>query len=193
MSIKSLQFGSLSPTLTPSKYASESVIVDSSDILTPVTITQVKPFLPVYDSNSDLVIQGIIDAVTKQIERFINRDTTERQRISLWNFPEREIMLPYGPHKTIVVEQYFNGDWHEIEAGNLLILGLDRKRIQLHYAYPTRVTCTSGFVECPADIMQAILQETAFQYKNRNDPNEVQAETKFGLSVATLNLISSYR
>lgn len=191
--IESLQFGSLSPTITPSKYANESAVIPSDGLLVPIAGADVKPFLPVYDSNSDYIIRGIIDGVTKKIERFINRDTTERVRVSLWALPEREIKLPFGPHKNIVVEQYVNDEWQEVNSDEFVVFGIERKSIRLHYAYPTKVTCTSGFEECPADVKQAIMQETAFQFKNRNDPDEVQAATKLGLSIPTLNLISSYR
>lgn len=190
MSIPALQFGSLSPTVTFSRHPDETVITDEGTFPTPVIVNQVRPFLPVYDNDSDLIIQGIMEAVTRKIERFIRRDTTPRTRQSLYQYPQRIIDIPYGPHSDIVVEQYVNDAW--VAVTSPIITGLQRKSIVLEYAYPTRVTCTSGFEQCPSDIVQAILQETAFQYKNRNDPNEVMPETKHGLSIPTVNLLTGY-
>lgn len=191
MSIDALQFGSLSPTITPSRVADQTTTeFGALQLPSPATLSEVKPFLPVYDDNSDVLIQGIIDGVTKKIERFIRLDTTERTRISEWFLPQRLIDIPYGFHSDIVVEQYVGDEWRTVE--NPIIIGLTKKSVRLHYGYQTRVTCTSGFADCPADIVQAIIQEVSFQYKNRNDPNEVQPETRNGLSIPTINLISHY-
>lgn len=193
MMIPSLPFGSLSPTITPSKYANESIVENDNESPSAVTLQQVKQYLPVFDTNSDDLIQGILDGVVKQVERYINRDVVERERVSLWNLPAQVIKLPYGPHREIVVEQHIDGEWQVIPETEYDVIGLQRKQIRLHYGYPTKVSCLSGFEQTPSDIQQAIINETAFQFKNRNDPNEVQAETKFGLSIPTLNLLSSYK
>lgn len=186
--ISTLQFGSLSPTITLKKYPVETVQVTQP--FPAVPYKQIKEALPLYDNNSDLLLQGILLGVTAKIERLIDLDTTKRERVSVWDSPAPIICLPFGPHEDLVIEQYEHGHWKV--ATDVEIMGIAKKRVKLQYLYPTRISYTSGHEDVPDLIQAAIVQEVSFQYKNRNDPDEVQPDTKHGLSIPTVNLLDGY-
>ena len=182
-----LPYYSLSPTLTFQRYPYQTRI--QGEVPMCVSLADVKGELPVHDGNSDNLIARKILSVQYAIERYINRDTTQRQRVSLWTIPERRIKLPYGPHVITQVRQQVSGEWAVAEYTQE---GLEFKEIVLDYRYPTEVTYTSGYENVPEYLQDAVIQEVAFYFKNRNDPGEVAAETINGLSLPTLNLLASH-
>jgi hypothetical protein len=178
---------SLSPTRTyqirPTQVSVVSVVTDA------VTANDVKLMLPVYDNQSALIIARLIKSVQRRVEDFIDIDSTLRVRKALWQDPARTIELPYGTHGDIIsVERYANGVWAEYEDYELE--GLDYKSIVLDdIGAPIRVEFQSG-VDTNEQLNQAILQEVAWQFKNRNDPNQAAAEVRAGLSVSTINILT---
>ena len=182
-----LPYYSISPTLTFHRYPYQTKI--EGEVEACVTINDVKGELPVHDNNSDSLLTRKILSVQHAIERYINRDTTLRQRVSLWILPERRIKLPFGPHVITGVEQEIDGEFKSVDYTEQ---GGDYKEIVLNSRYPTRVTYNSGHETVPEFLQDAVIQEVAFYFKNRNDPNEAMAESKGGLSLPTLNLLSSH-
>lgn len=182
-----LPYYSISPTVTFHRYPYQTKIVGVVQAC--VEIDAVKGELPVYDDNSDSLLARKILSVQYAIERYINRDTTLRQRVSLWSHPERRIKLPFGPHVITEVRQEINGVLQVVEYTEQ---GLEYKEIVLNGRYPTQVTYTSGHASVPEYLQDAVIQEVAFYFKNRNDPNEAMAESKGGLSLPTLNLLASH-
>lgn len=180
-------YGSLSPTITLDKYPSEIIV--TSSVTDAVSVDDVKVVLPVYDNQTLTSIQRLIPSVQRRIEDYVNRDTTLRTRMALWTNPSVEITLPYGIHGHVnFVERYEDGHW--VDYTDYEVYGLNFKYIDIKKTgKPVRVSFQSGGGQYE-EMKQAILQEIAFQFKNRNDPNEAQAVSKSGLSIPTLNILT---
>ena len=192
--MKYLQYGSISPTRT---FTRDPNYCDATTTLTlAVSVADVKAELPVYDEESDDQIERKILAVQTMIEKYINRDTTSRNRIAYWASPQEVIALPYGPHtittveqrltpKDTYVEQTVDEDYWIVDSS------FDYQEIQLSKIYNTKVTFTSGSATVDDVVKEAIIQEVAFQFKNRNDPDLTVPQTMGGLSVPTYNMIKN--
>lgn len=179
---------SLSPTRTLQIHPTQ-VTVTSGAVTDAVTQNDVKLMLPVYDNQSALLIGRLIKSVQRRVEDFINIDTTSRIRQAWWQDPALNIALPYGTHGDIIqVERYEHDQW--VDFTDYEVQGLNYKYIKLNrIGVPTRVTFESG-VTGNDQVNQAILQEVAWQFKNRNDPNQASAEVRAGLSVGTINILT---
>ena len=192
--MRALQYGTLSPTRT---FTKDPVFCDMTT--TPalaVSVADVKAELPVYDSNSDDQIERKIRAVQTMIEKYINRDTTSRSRIAYWASPQEIIALPYGPHTITTVEQRLTPkDTYVAQVVDedywVLDSSFDYLQLQLSKIYNTRITFTSGSASVDDVVQEAIIQEVAFQFKNRNDPDLTIPQTMGGLSVPTYNMIKN--
>ena len=73
----------------------------------------------------------------------------------------------------------------------MLDSSFDYLQIQLSKIYNTRITFTSGSATVDDVVQEAIIQEVAFQFKNRNDPDLTIPQTMGGLSVPTYNMIKN--
>jgi len=192
--MRALQYGTLSPTRTFTKDPVFCDMTTTPDLA--VSVADVKAELPVYDDNSDAQIQRKILAVQTMIEKYINRDTTSRSRIAYWASPQEIIALPYGPHTIVQVEQRLTPkDTYVVQVVDedywVLDSSLDYLQIQLSKIYNTRILFTSGSATADDVVKEAIIQEVAFQFKNRNDPDLTIPQTMGGLSVPTYNMIKN--
>lgn len=187
--MNSLPYGSISPTFTFHKWPNETASLTEAPLC--VSVPEVRSELPVYDTISDALISRKISAAQRAVEGFLNRDTTLRERRSLWVRPQRTISLPYGPHEILQVEQQLQPGVAFTNITDYKVIGMDYLEIQLEYLYPTRVRYNSGGEVDPL-FSEAVLQETSFYYKNRNDPNEEQPPLVNGVSAITMNLLSNY-
>jgi hypothetical protein len=180
-------YGSLSPTITLDKYPSEIIV--TSSVTQAVTVDEVKVVLPVYDNQTLTFIEMLIPSVQRRIEDYVNRDTTLRTRMALWSNPDPIIILPYGVHGNVsYVERYEDGHWVDYE--DYEVYGLNYKYLDIKKTGKSvRVSFQSGGGNYE-EMKQAILQEIAYQFKNRNDPNEAPAVSKSGLSIPTLNILA---
>lgn len=186
-----LPYGSLSPTLNFYKYASQTEVIGSVPLC--VIVEDAKNELPVYDNIDNDSIYRKIASAQRAVEDFLNKDTTLRERLSLWIAPQRVIDLPYGKHDILEVSQQIVWDGAFIPTTDYTVTGLDYKSIRLHNQYPTKVSYNSGSETVDDIFKEAVLQETSFYFKHRNDPNATSAETINGLSKVTMNLLSNYR
>ena len=192
--MRALQYGTLSPTRT---FTKDPVFCDMTT--TPslaVSVADMKAELPVYDENSDDQIERKIRAVQTMIEKYINRDTTSRSRIAYWASPQEIIALPYGPHTIVQVEQRLTPkDTYVVQVVDedywVVDTSLDYLQLQLSKIYNTRILFTSGSATVDDVVQEAIIQEVAFQFKNRNDPDLTIPQTMGGLSVPTYNMIKN--
>jgi len=182
--IESLQYGSLSPTRVFQVNPIETITIGPVPVV--VSMQEMKTALPVYDNQSQTYLETLLPSAQRRVEDYINRDTSVRQRQSLWTQPERTIRLPYGKHDIELVEQYIGEEW--VEVTDYKIIGLHFLSLRLNALYPTRVTYQSGG-DYPADMKTAIIAEVSWHFKNRNDPNEVSAATRSGLSEPARNIL----
>lgn len=187
---------SISPTYTFS--ASPDVCeVTSNSIAMAITVDDVKDYALIYDNESDTAIENQIKATQSKIERFVNRDSTVRNRVALWALPQEIIEIPYGVHSNIVVYQRLSeaDDW-ELKTEDIDYYVIDSatkyKSIRLKQLTQTKITYTSGSATIDPEMKQAIIQEVTFFFKNRNDPDARVAETRNGISLATYNLLTGY-
>jgi hypothetical protein len=183
--IELLPYGSLSPTRTFQVSPLETITIGSVPVV--VSMQEIKTALPVYDNQSQTYLGTLLPSAQRRVEDYIGQDTSVRQRQSLWTLPAREIRLPYGKHVVELVEQYIGEEW--VEVTDYKIIGLEFLSIRLDKLYPTRVTYQSGG-GYPADMKAAIIAEVSWHFKNRNDPNEVSAPVKSGLSEPARNILS---
>lgn len=185
-----LPSGTLSPTITQYVWPNHTKVIGQ---VTPcVGVEQVKKELPVYDDFSDESIDRKVLSAQTRIEAFVNRDTTIRTRQSLWVVPARIIHLPFGKHEIEKVEQQTQFDGDYIETEQYSVIGDEFLSLVLQSQYPTRITYKSGYSSGDIDsiFIEAVVQETAYYFKNRNDPDEAPPLTYAGLSEITLNLLS---
>ena len=189
--MNSLPYGSISPTITFYRWPNQTEIVSNSVSLC-VSVDDAKEELPVYDNASNVAIERKIKSSQFAIEDFTNRDTTQRERRSLWVRPQRVISLPYGPHEILQVEQQLQPGEAFTNITTYKVEGINYLDIILEEQYPTRVRYNSGSNVVADIVKEAVLQETSFYFKNRNDPNEEQPPLKNGVTAITMNLLSNY-
>jgi hypothetical protein len=189
--MNALPYGSLSPTITFYKHPNETVVLSESVPLC-VSVEAVKEELPVYDDISDVLIERKIRSSQRAIEDFLNRDTVKRERESLWTRPQRIISLPYGIHEIIEVKQQFDRDADFVITTDYTVHGLEYLSIQLDFLYPTKVRYNSGDDEVEDIFQEAVIQQTSYYFKNRNDPNEAEPTSINGLTQSTMNLLTNY-
>lgn len=188
--MNSLPYGSLSPTVTFFRWPNSTEIL--SNVNACVTIAEAKEELPVYDNSSNVAIERKILSAQQAVENLVNRDTTERERRSLWLQPSSVISLPYGVHEILQVEQQTQSNGAFSNVTDYEVIGLDYLHIRLRGLYPTRIRYNSGSNTVSSIMKEAVLQETSYYFKNRNDPNEQSPEIVNGVSAITMNLLSNY-
>lgn len=181
-------YPSLSPTRIYQVYPIENKAIGSYNQA--VFRDDIEAHLPIYDDNDGARLDRLSRSVQHSIEKYTARDLTPRTRQAYWQSPAMIIRFPVRPvNSLLMVEQYDGHDWvveeYDYNDGNAL------GGIKLNHLRPTRITYTSGFSEVPEEFVQAILQEIAYQYKNRNDPDESPATTKYGLSMPTISALAT--
>lgn len=185
------QFGSLSPTPERSHLADDTGQLTTPDLL--LSPDALELYLPTHDSVNDPLVLSLIRSVQRQIEAFTGVHATPRKLSALFYNPTRLIKLPYGPHKDIVVKQGSRSqpttEYDVTQAYR--IIGVNFAVIHLEELRPTVVEFTSGCGETPDQLVTAVRQEVGFQFKNRNDVNLLQAESKNGLSLITRNSLTN--
>jgi uncharacterized phiE125 gp8 family phage protein len=187
------QYGSLTGAVAYQFFPDQTDIV-SQDTMTPVSLSEAKNFLRVYDNVDDTSIQAILVGVTQQIEQYIGKDTTTRVRLSFWSRPKLSIAIPRSPviAVTSVVAVSADGTETTIPADDYTVVGLSKKIIRFNHGYPSlKVTYTSGYTVCPDAIKSAILQELSLQYKNRQDSSQPSRTSVNGLSIEARHLLVS--
>jgi len=189
-----LQYGSLSPTRRFDTYPSEPPELLEGGADRVVKEFDAFQFFPIYDNaenDENLVYDTLLGAQTL-IEGLIDYDCTRKKLQAYWQNPDFYIRLTGNNQVIEKVEQYQNDSW--VEITNYKTFGKTKVVVQLDYLYQTRITYVSGFDEnkCPTDIKNAIIQQASYMYKNRNDPNQAQAEVKGGLCIPARTSLTNY-
>jgi len=188
---------SLSGAYSQNTYPSQTIITDDPKEYA-LTLGNAKEMLPVNTEVHDSLITMLIEATTDQIERYINRDTYQRTRQSMYLRPAAQIMLPYGIHGNItsVIGVDAEGNQTTLVANDdYRVFGIEFKYLQMSTFYEMLlVSYQSGYAAgaCPPAIKAAIMQELSLQYKNRQDPNAPGRTVVNNLSVEARNLLVSY-
>jgi hypothetical protein len=188
---------SLSGAYSQNTYPTQTIVTDDPHQYV-ITLGNAKEMLPVNTDVHDTLITMLIEATTDQIERYINRDTYQRTRQSMYLRPAPIIYLPYGIHGNVTSVVAIDADGNQttlIANNDYRVFGIEFKAIQLSiFADMLLVTYQSGYGagECPAAIRGAIMQELSLQYKNRQDPNAPGRTVVNNLSVEARNLLMSY-
>lgn len=185
-----LPYGSLSPSVTFFRWPNSTELL--SEVSPCVSIPEAKAELPVYDDISDLGIQRKILSAQRAVENLVNRDTTKRERRSIWLQPSPVISLPYGVHEILQVEQQTQSNGAFSNITSYEVIGLGYLQVKLQALYPTRIRYNSGADHVDSMLKEAVLQETSYYFKNRNDPNEQSPDIVNGVSAITMNLLSNY-
>lgn len=177
----------------------ETIVTGIDNELYPLTLGQAKAMLPVNTSIHDDYIQLLIEATTEQVERYINRDTYRRERLSRYERPARIISLPNGPHGDVLNVKTVTFDNVEttLTAGaDYYVHGIEFKTIQLVSGVQQYILVTyeSGYQagSCPRAIVGGIMQELAMQFKNRQDPNSGSVAVVNNLSLESRNLLMPF-
>lgn len=177
-------------------YADETYVASqSTDTIVPDE--EVLNFLRIYYPDDFDTVQILAQAVTSQIEQYLGFDVRSKTRVAFYSRPRSmRLSLPYGPHGAIssVVGISEDGTETTIAAASYYTQGAQFKVIDLRDTnyYPFyRVTFASGYSSAglPKQIENAILQEVAYQYKNRSDPDTPNRITMEGLTEQALNLL----
>ncbi len=188
---------SLSGAYSQNTYPTQTIVTDDPKEYA-LTLGNAKEMLPVNTDVHDSLITMLIEATTDQIERYINRDTYQRTRQSMYLRPAAQIMLPYGVHGNIISVIGIDADGNQttlVAGDDYQVIGIEFKYIQLStFADMLLVNYESGYGAgaCPPAIKAAIMQELSLQYKNRQDPNAPGRTVVNNLSVEARNLLVSY-
>ena len=195
--IRGREFGSLSSSWTPQVYPFEvQVVSQASDLV--VTLGAAKNFLRVYDNVDDLTITSIIQGVTIQVEKYINKSILLKTYKASWRRIGRYVRLPYAPFVSITSATAYDveGNTQALVADtNYYIVGNKEIHVELNgINYPfLDIVYTSGYADVnqvPQNIAYAILQEVSLQYKNRQNPNSPKIVVN-GLTLEARNLLQS--
>jgi uncharacterized phiE125 gp8 family phage protein len=137
------QYDSLTGAVAYQFFPDQTDIV-SQDTMTPVSLSEAKNFLRVYDDVDDTSIQAILVGVTQQIEQYIGKDTTTRVRLSFWSRPKLSIAIPRSPviAVTSVVAVSADGTETTIPADDYTVVGLSKK----DYTIQSRLSVTKSYL-----------------------------------------------
>jgi hypothetical protein len=188
---------SLSGAYSQNTYPSQTIVTDDTCEYA-INLGNAKEMLPVNTDVHDNLITLLIEATTDQIERYINRDTYQKTRQSMYLRPAPQLMLPYGVHGNVLSVIGVNGDGSQTTLtanDDYQVFGIEFKYVQLSTFYDIIIiNYQSGYApgECPSAIRAAIMQELSLQYKNRQDPNAPGRTVVNNLSVEARNLLVSY-
>ena len=162
-----------------------------------VSFLEVKQHLPVRVDTNDPAIAKLIDSVTAQVEAYIRQDVVKKSVKSFWFSVPPVALLPRGPHGDITLVQSINSDNETttlVEGVDFRVEGMTYKRlVSIHASGALAVTFESGYEQedIPPQVPQAVLQEIALQYKNRQDPDTPAMTSVGSLSLEARHLLSS--
>lgn len=143
------------------------ISVISDLVAEPVSLTEVKSYLDIDYANHDTMLQLMIGAARRRLEKFTGRSfgaKTIKVIMDVWCSQ----VLPYGPVNTITAalrEDTADTDY----------------KMRGSEFYPTyggkwEVTYTTNG-DTPEDLRLAIMAEVAFRYENRGDENVTSMAT----------------
>jgi hypothetical protein len=183
----------LTSSWVTSYYPTESSVV--GEVTQCVTVEELKVPLNKYDNKQDGYLAGLISGVQQQVERFIGKDCTARQRLSYWRYPKANIGFAYEPVGNILTVRSIDreGNATLLTADEYTIFGVEYKYIALKREYfAIEVSHQSGYTVTPEAIRQAIIQECMFQFKNRNDPSLPARVSVNSLCLEARHLLMGY-
>jgi len=195
------EYGSLTDVAIPSYYPSDTQVTTGPTGL-PVNIQTVKQFIVEYNLDSDDLLNVIIGAVTEQIENYLGRDILTKTRKALYYNVGRVVYLMPVPVASITSVQSLDEDGTATSLtlntdyyvrglkDNVQIYNIDAKGDSI-----LQVIYQSGYgaaSSVPAAIQQAIIQESARQFKRRQDPGIESFNMVNAISPETYALLQSY-
>lgn len=183
----------LTSSWVTSYYPTESAIVGTADLC--VTVAELKVPLNKYDDKQDGYLLGLISAVQEQVERFIGKDATVRERITSWRMPKGTVSFAYGPVGAIteVVAISMDGTETVLAPTDYVVVGQLYKSITFNRPFfGITIKHASGYATTPEPIKQAIIQECMFQFKNRNDPSLPARVSVNNLCLEARHLVMGY-
>lgn len=194
-----IRTGTLTGVYNPQKWPSQCEVTTANEAW-PVSVGEAMTFLRVYDQQDPDTISMLVEGVSVQVERAIQRDTYIRTRTAYWDMYGGQVWLPYGPHGTVTqvkaitregVETVLTEgvDYRVYRTTFKIIDILQFKGEQLEVVYESGY----GAGECPQAIRAAILQEISFQYKNRQDPDLGSGISYNGLTLEAMHLLQPYK
>ena len=173
------------------------IVEEISGQQTIVSPEEVKKFIPIRHDSYDTTITRLIDSVTAQVESYVKQDVIKKRVRSYWYKTPQIARLSRGPHGDIlsVKVKDSNGEEHElIEGFQFHAEGMKYKRLYgFTYFGELTVEYESGYGidKAPKQIADAVMQEIALQFKNRQDPDTPAMTSVDNLSLEARHLLAS--
>jgi len=195
------EYDSLTGIGVPSYYPSD-LETTVAPVGLPVDLELVKQFIADSGLASDNLLELIIGSVTEQIEQYLGRDLLTRTRKAVYFMAARRVYLMPVPVASITSVKSLddegtpttlsaNSDYYvQGLKDNIQLFGLDLKgNTQLEVVFVTGYGSASAI---PSAIRQAIVQESARQFKRRQDPGIESFNMVNSLTPETYALLQSY-
>jgi hypothetical protein len=196
--LQARQYGSLSGTPLIQTLPTQTLVVTEAPDQV-VTTDEMKQFLGnVNNAVNNNLIDGLILAVTSQIERIVRYDMQPKVRRAYYPNAGYNLQLPYGIHGDIIEVKSIDEDGVEtvlVEDVNYTVNGMTLKNVRLTNNVSGRyftVEFQSGFATCPYELKQAVMQQVSMQYKNRQDPTVPLRMMENGLCPEAYSLVKSF-
>jgi uncharacterized phiE125 gp8 family phage protein len=159
-----------------------------------IPIADLKTYAKIDHTEEDMLIQGMLRAVTAKCENFCGRAFQEQKRRVYWSDFGTYGIIPYPPHTSVTAVQKKESDeWTDVSSYTLT--GLNHYTITIDKTFNTsgivgqeiRVDYLCGAEEVAEEIIHAVRDTFVFLYENRG---ELKAEDGSGLGEFELTAVS---
>jgi uncharacterized phiE125 gp8 family phage protein len=141
----------------------------------PCTLVEAKTQCKVDSTDDDTKLTALITACRKRVERWCGISIVEKTVILTIDFNE-EMRMIYGPVTAITEVKVRTGtatdgspEWETLTDDDYTTDGEDYLAFNSSLVGRHKITYTAGYVTCPEDLKEAILNEIAYRYTNRGD------------------------
>lgn len=185
----------------------------------PITLAEAKAHCYIDGTDDDVYVSSLITACRQIVENYCHisivektitvtleisntistryRPATGALNPSNSGQPYNDFELPFGPVKSVskITSISSNGVANDlVEGEDYSLKGILYKTLCLFGAYGTNILIyTTGYVNVPADLKLAILNQIAFNFEKRGDENKRYNADKPGVCAASRILADKYR
>jgi len=171
-----------------------------------ITLSELKTYLRITDTEDDTLLQNLIDETEAQIKKYVNNAIEEQTDITEYfniDSYQKEIILQYFPVSNVSVYE----DDTLLDSDTEYTLDSDAGIIQKYYGYfskgikTVKVIYTAGYSTIPDDIKLAVKIQSAFYYQRKDQigisgqslEGSINMTEKYGLLDSVKEMLNYYR
>jgi uncharacterized phiE125 gp8 family phage protein len=152
-----------------SNYINDFRFIPFGPITEPVTLEEAKNYCRILNLNADDdLIEMLITQSREAVEAATGLSLIRKNVITYFNNISGDFDIPFGPIDIDSFELFdMNQDELEITGTNLQLIGDEYPKLSFPRYANLKATYDAGFVNVPADLKIAILDQISYSYENR--------------------------